>query len=253
MTLTFIAAIVVFVPAWKLVWQDEFKKPGRPDPKKWSYETGFVRNDEAQFYTKDRPENARVEDGHLVIEARKDNFEGHPISSASLTTDGLASWKYGKVEVRAKIPTGRGTWPAIWMLGSNIHSIGWPRCGEIDIMENVGYDPDRIHFNIHVPKHSEAEGSQNSTNVVIEGASEGWHIYSMEWFPDRIDLFLDGKLSLRYLNDNKHDEATWPFDNPQYLILNLAIGGAWGGQQGIDESIFPAKFLIDYVRVYRQQ
>ncbi len=252
MTLMLVALALASAPRWKMVWHDEFDGSGRPDPKKWTYEVGYVRNHEAQFYTKDRPENARVENGHLVIEARRDHFDGHDVTSASLTTQGLANWTYGRIEVRAKIPTGRGAWPAIWTLGTNIDTVGWPRCGEIDIMENVGFDPDRSHFNIHNPKVSKAVGSSNSFNTVVPDLSKGWHLYAMEWYPDRVDLFMDGTRMLSYKNDDKGDEETWPYHRPQYLILNLAIGGDWGGQHGIDDAIFPARFLIDYVRVYQQ-
>ena len=238
-------------PAWKLVWADEFNVPGAPDPKKWIYEEGFVRNNEAQYYTKNRRENARVEGGKLIIEARKDNFLGHPISSAALETQGLADWTYGKIEVRAKIPTGKGSWPAIWTLGSNINKVGWPACGEIDMMENVGFDPDRMHFNFHQPKDSEAPGSQKSSNFLATKPYADFHTYTMQWYPDRVELFMDGALQLTYKNDNKNDDATWPYHLPQFILLNLAIGGAWGGQQGIDDAIFPCRMEVDYVRVYQ--
>lgn len=252
--MTSMAAVLLLAaaPGWKLVWHDEFDKPGLPDPARWTYEEGFIRNHEAQYYTPARPENARVENGHLVIEARRDYYQGHRVSSASVTTQGKATWTYGRIEVRAKIPTGRGTWPAIWTLGSNISEIGWPRCGEIDMMENVGFDPDRMHFNIHGPKLSQKAGSQSSVNVLMDKPYAGWHVYAMEWFEDRIDLFMDGKKYLSYLNDGKGDDATWPFHLPQYLILNLAIGGDWGGQKGIDDAILPSRFEIDYVRVYER-
>ncbi|CAN5380934.1 hypothetical protein BH11ARM2_BH11ARM2_03310 [soil metagenome] len=240
-------------PDWKLVWSDEFNGSGLPDPKKWGYEKGFIRNHEAQFYTERRTENVRQEGGKLVIEARKDDFEGHPISSGSINTRGKGDWTYGRIEVRAKIPTGKGTWPAVWMLGSNIDTIGWPRCGEIDMMENVGFDPARMHFNIHNPKMSGAKGSVSSFNTVMEKPWEAFHTYAMEWFPDRLDLFMDGKKMLSYLNDGRGDEETWPYHRPQYLLLNVAIGGDWGGQQGIDDTIFPCRMEVDYVRVYRDK
>ena len=251
--LALLAATIFAAPTWQLVWSDEFNGTGQPDPKKWTPEVGFVRNQEAQFYTNRRLENARVEGGNLVIEARKDGFEGHDVTSASITTQGLASWTYGKVEVRAKVPPGKGTWPAIWMLGDNIKTVNWPRCGEIDIMEYVGMDADKVYFNIHGPKLSEAKGSQSSANLTVPKISDGFHTYAMEWFPDRIDLFFDGKKTLTYLNDDRGDEETWPFHRPQYLLLNLAIGGNWGGQQGVDPAIFPARYLVDWVRVYREK
>jgi beta-glucanase (GH16 family) len=145
---------------WKLVWEDNFETKGLPNPEIWSYEEGYVRNNEAQFYTKERQENARVENGNLIIEARKDNWNGHEITSASIHTYGKKSILYGRVEVRAKLPTGRGTWPAIWMLGNSIRNgTRWPDCGEIDIMENVGYDPDVVHANIHTKAYNHSIGT----------------------------------------------------------------------------------------------
>lgn len=247
-----IAMAVVGAPDWKLVWSDEFDRAGLPDPSKWTYEKGYVRNNEAQYYTEGRKENARVENGRLVIEARKDNFEGKPISSASLTTKGKGEWTYGRFEVRAKIPTGRGTWPAIWMLGTNIGEVGWPKCGEIDLMENVGYDPDRIHFNVHTEAYNHTKGTNKGANVTVAKPYENFHVYACEWYPDRIDFFMDGKKTFSFAKEEGGD-AVWPYYRPQYLILNLAIGGGWGGQKGIDDKILPSRYEIDYVRVYKAQ
>lgn len=236
---------------WKLVWSDEFDKDGLPDPSKWGYEEGFLRNIEAQYYTVARKENARVEDGHLVIEARKEPFGGGEYTSASVTTRGKASWRYGRIEVRAKLPTGVGTWPAIWMLGTNIREVGWPKCGEIDIMENVGFNPDQIHANIHTEAFNHVKGTGKGSSITIEKPYEDFHVYKVEWYPDRMDFFVDDQKYFTYENSG-NGNAEWPFDKEHYLILNLAIGGAWGGQQGIDDSIFPQQYLIDYVRVYQQ-
>lgn len=236
---------------WKLSWSDEFDKPGRPDPTKWGYETGFIRNNESQFYTKDRSENSRVEGGKLIIEARKDNFENHPISSASLHTSGLKEFKYGKFEVRAKLPKGRGTWPAIWMLATDIGQVGWPKCGELDIMEHVGYDPNKVHFNIHCQAYNHVKKTGKGAAIDFP-TPEDWHVYGMEWYPDHIDFFLDGKKSFTYTKE-RDDIDVWPFDKPHYLIINLAIGGGWGGQQGVDDALFPARYEIDYVRYYEKK
>ena len=232
-------------PNRRLVWSDEFKSDGRPDPAKWDYEVGFVRNNELQYYTRDRRENARVEDGHLTIEARKERFENASVTSASLTS--RQKWTYGRIEVRAKIPTGRGTWPAIWMLGTNIKDVGWPACGEIDIMENVGFEPDKIYCTVHTRNAAGAHASKGGS-ITADKPYGGFHVYAVDWDAKRMVFTYDGKHVLTYENDAVNP---WPFDEPQYLILNLAMGGAWGGQKGVDESIYPSKFLIDYVRVYQ--
>ena len=234
--------------SWRLVWRDEFNGSGRPDPTKWGYEKGFVRNDEKQFYTDDRRENARVENGRLLIEARKDGFGGHPISSASLTTQGKASWTYGRIETRAKIPTGKGTWPAIWMLGDGGR---WPQDGEIDILENVGFDPNKAVFTVHSTKLDGTGHEGWGESVAIPNLPAAYHVYSLEWSPSAMVWSVDGKVDHTYTKADPHGVA-WVFDKPQYLLLNLAIGGAWGGQQGVDDSIFPARYEVDYVRVYQR-
>ncbi len=238
---------------WELLWEDLFDVDGIPDETIWDYEEGYIRNDEAQYYTRKRKENARVENGNLIIEARKDNWKGKEITSASLHTYGKKHMTCGRIEVRAKLPSGRGTWPAIWMLGTSIREgTGWPGCGEIDIMENVGFDPDVIHGNVHTEKYNHVLGTNKGNSITVENPSEKYHIYRIEWFEDRIDFYVDDTRYFTFANENT-GHATWPFDEPHYLIINLAIGGGWGGQQGIDDSIFPQKYLIDYVKVYKQK
>ncbi len=247
-------------PGWDLVWHDEFNINGAPDPKKWDYEEGFERNNESQYYTRDRRENARVENGHLVIEARKEAITidrgGKPTpvqyTSASLITRGRASWTYGRIEVRAKLPAGRGTWPAIWTLGENIKTVGWPACGEIDIMEFVGHDPDTVHFNVHTKGFNHTKGNGRGSKAKLSEASTAFHTYMLEWSPEKLQFHLDGKPVFTCANDHTGPDS-WPFDAPQYLLLNLAIGGSWGAQKGIDDSLFPHRFLIDYVRVYQKK
>lgn len=255
---------------WKLVWSDEFDRPGLPDPSKWTYEEGFIRNNEEQFYTRQRTENARVENGMLIIEARKEHFKNPSFdpdaqgpgasrrrrefaeyTSASLTTRGKASWTYGRIEVRAKLPAARGTWPAIWTLGTNGKQVGWPACGEIDIMEFVGFDPGLIHANIHTKKYNHVLKTGKGSQIKIPDASEAFHVYALEWEPDHLDFFVDDKKYFTYHNEGTGSEV-WPYDQAQYLILNLAIGGAWGGAKGIDDASFPQKYYIDYVRVYQK-
>ncbi|MBL9139925.1 MAG: glycoside hydrolase family 16 protein [Verrucomicrobiales bacterium] len=257
-------------PGWELIWSDEFSQPGLPDPARWNYEKGFIRNGELQYYTVGRKENARVEDGHLIIEGRRERFdnpEHRPdgpatsrtgrsnaafaeYTSASVTTRERASWTFGRIEVRAKLPTARGTWPAIWMLGTNMTQVGWPACGEIDIMEFVGFDPGVIHANIHTKayNHVMKTGKGNSTRV--PDASEAFHVYAVEWTPQTLTFSVDDNNYFTYTNDGAGN-ASWPFDRDHYLILNLAIGGAWGGQKGVDATAFPQRFEIDYVRIYR--
>lgn len=237
---------------WELVWEDNFEKDGLPDTKIWGYEVGHIRNNEAQYYTEKRLENARVEGGNLIIEARKDNWNGNEITSASLNTLGKKDILYGRIEVRAKLPAGVGTWPAIWMLGKNMDEIGWPACGEIDIMENVGYDPDVIHANIHTKAYNHVKGTNKGNKMILEKPNRDFHVYAVEWSEDKMEFFVDDKSYFVFENEKTGNDV-WPFDKPQYLILNLAIGGAWGGQKGIDDAIFPQKYFIDYVKVYSKK
>lgn len=241
---------VPFDPSrWELVWSDEFDRPGAPNPDVWTHEIGYIRNGEKQYYT-DRPENARIENGLLVIEARKDNWNAKPITSASLTTKGKRPFLYGRIAVRAKIPTGRGTWPAIWTLGENIKAAGWPACGEIDILENVGYDPLKIHANIHCKAYNHMKHTGKGSKITADAPWKQFHEYAVEWHEDRIEFFFDDTRYFTYRKESD-DTAVWPFAQAHYLILNLAIGGGWGGQKGIDESLFPHRFEIDYVRYYK--
>lgn len=249
-----------------LVWSDEFDGNGSPDPSKWTYENGFIRNEEAQYYT-DRLKNAHIEDGFLIIEAHKEavkneafvseddenwikNTEFGEYTSASLTTKGINEWQYGKVSVSAKLPKGRGTWPAIWMLGKNCDEIGWPRCGEIDIMEHVGYEKDSIYGTVHTEAFNHTQGTQVGQAVFIENPYDAFHEYSIQWTPEKIEFIMDGTVYHQFENMHQTD-GEWPFDQAFHLKLNLAIGGSWGGQKGIDDSIFPQQLIVDYARVYQ--
>ena len=236
---------------WTLQWHDEFEGTGLPDSTKWGYEHGFVRNSEKQFYTRRRLENARVENGHLVITARKENYRDANYTSASLRTKGTASWTYGRIEVRAQLPTGRGMWPAIWMLGTNIDTVGWPACGEIDIMEYVGFEPDTIYANIHTAAFNHVDGTAKGSSIHVEAPDEAFHTYAIEWTPDHIDFSVDDRNYFTFENTGG-GTTEWPFDQPFYLILNAAVGGSWGGQEGIDDAIFPQPYRIEYVRVYER-
>ncbi len=239
--------------SWKLVWSDEFNYSGLPDSTKWGYDVGGNGwgNNELQFYTKADTNNAIVKNGILSIIARKEQHENKDYTSARLVTRGKADWTSGKVEFRAKLPKGRGTWPAGWMLGTNIEKVGWPLCGEIDIMEHVGYDPDTIVGTIHTTAHNHVQGTQISKKMFIKNPYTEFHTYGVEWNNEKMDFFFDGQKYLSIPNEHKTANE-WPFDDRMYLLLNLAIGGNWGGAKGIDESIFPAKMQVDYVRFFQK-
>lgn len=238
---------------WKLVWADEFNYSGLPDPKKWNYDVGGHGwgNNELQYYTEKRKENSRVENGKLIIEARKEEYQDKKYSSARLVTRGKGDWKYGKLEVRAKIPFGRGTWPAIWMLGST-EPLKWPDDGEIDIMEHVGWNPYFIHASVHTKKFNHVIGTQRTDTVIVENVFEQFHVYGVEWNAEFVRVSIDGIVYFHFKNDKTGYEA-WPFDNKMHLLLNIAVGGNWGGVKGVDETIWPKRMEIDYVRVYTQQ
>jgi beta-glucanase (GH16 family) len=236
---------------WSLVFSDEFNSAGSPDASKWAYELGYIRNNEKQFYTS-RPQNVRVEGGNLVIEAHKEPYQGFDYTSASINTLGRFEFLFGKVEVRARLPSAVGTWPAIWTLGANLAQAGWPACGEIDIMENVGFDPLRIHSSVHTTAYNHTIGTQKTASLSIASPADDFHVYTMEWTPQQIDVAIDGQKFFTFRNEGT-GSRTWPFDKPQYLLINLAIGGAWGGQKGIDDGRFPHRYLVDYVRIYQQR
>jgi beta-glucanase (GH16 family) len=238
---------------WKLVWSDEFNYKGLPDSTKWTGEVGGDGwgNNEAQFYTGIRKENARVENGKLIIEARKENWENKNFTSARLITKDKGDWQYGKIEVKAKIPKGRGTWPAIWMLGSKT-PLEWPDDGEVDIMEHVGFHQGYIHASIHCKKYNHIIGTQKTDTTFLNDCSDKFHIYGVEWSKDSLKISVDHSVYFSIANEHTGYDA-WPFDNKLYLILNIAVGGNWGGQKGIDDKVFPAKMEIDYVRVWQKK
>jgi beta-glucanase (GH16 family) len=241
-----------FAQNWSLIWADEFNYTGLPDPEKWVYDVGGDGwgNNELQYYTKNREENARVEDGRLVIEARKESYSGSDYTSARLLTSGKGDWLYGRVEVRAKLPGGRGAWPAIWMLPTNWEYGGWPASGEIDIMEYVGYDPNVVHFTVHTDAFNHSINTQVGTSAILDDPESNYYTYAIEWFPDRIDFFVDDELQFTFENQNK-TFSEWPFDKAFHLILNIAIGGDWGNVEGVDDTLFPKTMEVDYVRVYK--
>jgi len=235
---------------WRLVWSDEFDG-NSIDTSKWGFDIqrpGWVNN-ELENYT-NRNENARVENGHLVLEARRDYYQGYEYSSARMKTQGHASFTYGRVEARIQLPGGWGTWPAFWMMPDDF-SRGWPACGEIDIMEEVGFDPDSIHATTHSLTYNWKAAQQRTTWTNVGGATTGYHTYAIEWYPDRVDFFVDDRKYFTSPNDNTGDDA-WPFHKNFYVLLNLAVGGDWGGSQGVDPNAWPRQMLVDYVRVYQK-
>jgi beta-glucanase (GH16 family) len=234
-------------PAWDLAWAEEFDYNGKPDAGYWGYEEGYIRNNELQYYT-DQLENVTVSDGFCTITARMEDADS--ITSASINTLGKYDFLYGRVEVRARIPSSLGTWPAIWMMGTSRAEVGWPACGEIDIMEHVGYAPDKVHANIHTTAYNHVEGTNKGNSIDVQDPSQEFHIYAMEWYQDHMDFFYDDSLYFSFQNDMAGDPGTWPFDQPHYLLINLAYGGGWGGREGVDTALLPQRFVIDYVRHY---
>lgn len=234
---------------YKLLWSDEFNKDGAPDSKIWTTEIGGHGwgNNELQYYT-DRKENAEVKNGHLVITAKKEDYQGSRFTSARLITKGKKDFTYGRVEISAKLPAGKGTWPAIWMLGSSIDTTPWPACGEIDIMEHVGFDMNRVHGSIHTKAYNHPAKTQKTANSVVDDVAGKFHVYAIEWSPKHIDFYVDNQHYFSYQPD-EYTPNKWPFNNPCFIILNFAIGGNWGGT--VDESSFPKRMEIDYVRVYQ--
>ncbi len=231
----------------KLVWEENFNKKEISE-KFWNFELGDgcpnscgFGNNERQIYTKI---NHKIKDGNLVIEARK---EENKYTSTKITTKGKKEFKYGRIEARAKLPVGQGIWPAFWMLGANIDEVQWPKSGEIDILEYVGRDPHMVYTTLHTQdSHGNTINTKRTEFLNIE---EGYHVYAIEWDKDKIEFFVDKTLVYTF-NPSVKNEDTWPFDKPFYIILNLAVGGNFGGPE-VDDAIFPQKFYIDYVRVYQ--
>lgn len=240
-----------YVENMTLVWSDEFDGSS-VNTDCWTFETGAGGwgNNELQNYT--NGDNAEVTDGKLIITARKvnDNKVAGSYTSTRMISKGKKEFTYGRYEIRAKLPSGTGIWPAIWMLGSNINTAGWPACGEIDIMEYVGYQPDVIHATVHTTAGSGSNGDGSSKSLTT--AEEEFHIYGLIWSETEMVFYTDtpDNVTHTYAPSTK-TASNWPFDEAQFFILNVAVGGNWGGVQGIDNSIFPQSMEIDYVRVYQ--
>jgi len=240
---------IVAPEGWNLVWHDEFDGSSI-DLANWTYDIGGGGwgNGEAEYYTS-RPENVRLENGMLVIEARQEKYQDSYYTSARLKTKGLQEFQYGRIEARLKVPAGAGLWPAFWMLGNDFNGSNWPDCGEIDIMEYIGKEPDLIMGTAHGPGYSGALGiskwNRQSYNI-----ADDFHNYAIEWSPDQIDWFYDG---VKYHTVTRSDvgDRKWVFDHPFFILLNLAVGGQLPGPVGMD-TVFPAQFLVDYVRVFQK-
>lgn len=243
------------IPAgYQLVWSDEFNYTGLPDASKWSYDIGGSGwgNNEAQYYTGSRLKNSEVKDGNLYINAIKEDFEGKKYTSARLVTRTKGDWTYGRVEVKAKLPDGIGMWPAIWMLPTDWAYGGWPDSGEIDIMENLGYIPYYVAGTVQTQSYNFRANSQKQAIIGVADCYSAFHKYILEWESDEIRIYVDSQLYLTFKNQGTGFEV-WPFDKQFHLILNVAVGGTFGGVQGIDDSIFPRAMVVDYVRVYQKK
>jgi beta-glucanase (GH16 family) len=240
---------------WRLVWADEFTQPegSSPDSSKWVFDLGGDGwgNNELEYYTS-RTNNARIEDGKLVIEARREKFGNRDFTSARLLTKGKSSWLYGRIEARIKVPRGQGIWPAFWMMATNIDAVGWPDGGEIDIMENIGREPHTVHGTLHGPGYSGTGGV--SGELVLPGKqkfADAFHIYAVEWETNRIEWFVDNKRFFTATPQSLPKGSKWVFTTPQFLLLNVAVGGGWPGNPD-STTEFPQRMLVDYIRVYRK-
>lgn len=241
---------------WELVWSDEFDGSGLPDTSKWLYDVGNWGwgNNELQYYTIGRTENARQENGNLIIEARKDDL-GFAWTSARLTTRSKVSFTYGKIEFRARVPVGRGTWSAGWLLGdAYMDEKSWPLCGEIDVLEMVGFEtePETLnglaHASIHCGAYYFKLNNQPTAITPVEDIHNTFHTYTLEWYPDSILIFIDNQKYFTYSDTST--PLSWPYNNPQNIIINLAMGGGWGGAKGMDSTLTRQSLILDYVRVY---
>ena len=260
---------------WELLWSDEFDYTGKPNPEIWDYEHGYLGfNEELQNYT-DHPENARVEDGILIIEAhlkdvsaqrsqeivkeldgsnaKTELLGSQEFTSARLITRGKKEFVHSRVEARARFTTGRGTWPAIWLLGDEALK-PWPLCGEMDIMEHVGFNPNHVYSAVHSKVSNFMNGAGVSKEVILDDVWNDFHTYAVEWDATTIRYFVDD-VCYHIIKKGQRPEDDWPFveDNPFYLILNIAVGGSWGGREGIDKSLFPQRMEVDYVRVFKRK
>ncbi len=247
-------------PTYVLTWSDEFSAANGslPDSAKWVMETGGGGwgNNELETYT-NRTQNAHVQDGNLVITANKETYTGgdgitRQYTSARIKTQGLFDQKYGRFEARIKIPQGQGMWPAFWMLGNNIGTDGWPTCGEIDIMENIGKEPDKVHGSMHGPGYSGGDGLSGTYTIPSGKFADDYHIFAVEWETSAVRFYVDGKLYETRTPADLPSGKAWAFDHPFFILLNVAVGGDWPGAPD-NNTVFPQNMLVDYVRVYTKK
>ena len=241
---------------YQLVWSDEFDYTGLPDSTLWEYDTEGNEagwgNNESQFYTTGRLENASVKNGLLHVTALKEDYQDKKYTSVRLISK--ADWQYGRFETRAKLPEGRGTWAAIWMMPGawSFNDGNWPDVGEFDIMEHVGHDPGLVHASAHSRDYQWQKGTQQTDTIRVNTATSEFHTYTWEWSADVVKAYVDDKLFFEYKNEGL-GESKWPYEKPFYLILNVAVGGAWGSMHGIDDEAFPQTMEVEYVRVYQKK
>lgn len=239
---------------YHLVWSDEFNG-GQLDEKYWNYEKGTGSNgwgnNELEYYTS-RPQNIFLSSGNLVIEARKEDYNSSQYTSARITTQGKKEFTYGRIDIRAKLPVAKGMWPALWMLGNNISSVGWPQCGETDIMELIGKNPSQVIGSLHWKKLDGSEGTYNNAYTLPSGNfSQEFHVFSLLWSADSLRILID---NIPYVKASKaHDlaDGIYPFDNPSFFIFNVAVGGNWPGPPD-NTTTFPQRMFVDYIRVFQK-
>ncbi len=239
-------------PAYGLVWQDEFDGPAGalPDPARWRFDVGTDWGNAQLEYDTDRPENVSLDgQGRLAITARSEEYGGCSYTSGRITTQGLLERTRGRFEARIKLPAGQGLWPAFWLLGADIGSVGWPRCGEIDVMEYRGQEPRAIHGSLHGPGYS-GGGALTRSHVLAQGGFDlGFHEFAVEWSESGITWLVDGYAYFRVAPTDLPPGSTWVFDHPFFIVLNLAVGGRWVGAPDAT-TVFPQTMLVDWVRVY---
>lgn len=247
-------------PSYVLTWSDEFSAANGslPDSSKWVMETGGTGwgNNELETYT-NRTKNVDIHDGKLMIIAAKETYTGtdgitKQYTSARLKTAGLFEQKYGRFEARIQVPQGQGMWPAFWMLGSNVGKVGWPDCGEIDIMENIGKEPDKVHGSMHGPGYSGGNSLTGTFTLPSGKFADGFHIFAVEWEPSVVRFYVDSNLYETRTPADLPSGSTWVFDHPFFVLLNVAVGGDWPGSPDTT-TVFPQTMLVDYVRVYAKK